>query len=418
MRRRIAAKSDIILVHLARLAAAAEQVKPLGEAKTLGIDELIEDGFLPVGFGTRSDGSGVVTAGERILDTLRGASGTFLPIGDVKLESTSKEEFEWYSKIAREYTNRFPQMDPIIIALKRGDIPASPSLERISIHAEIAPLTPAKYGMWAKQLGPPTTVAMRFAPDDIVSLQAHVASPQLGPPTHLFASIKDSFPPDPTEFEGLFKAYFALRQLPGYLGAWPQPGAIDRLPLGLGRGQPVGPGMTKLIGGVYRYSGGGFSVLSFQPEVLTASLPFLEATEVEDAATVRGEIGSLLGSELEGWVNDQLYQRAARSSIAGAEFLNLLGTQLHVKPENCLETAQQILSDPLQCSLGGQYQYNQAIQRWISTAWHGDAPAAKPPADYLAPLLHWFRGSDFNMTQYSDRLVVDAELTIGRSKNP
>ena len=138
---------------------------------------------------------------------------------------------------------------------------------------------------------------MEFAPDDIVALQAHVASPQFGPPTHLFAAIKDTVPPDPDDFDGILNIYRSLRQIPGYFGAWPQPGALDRLPLGLGRGQPVGPGMSRLIGGLYRYTGGGFSILSFQPDVLQASLPFLAAIDVADSARCECKLAILTAAK-------------------------------------------------------------------------------------------------------------------------
>ncbi|OYP37534.1 hypothetical protein [Rhodopirellula sp. MGV] len=412
LRRRSAAESDVSLVHLARLAAAAE-ANSVGGAP-LGVEELIEQGFLPLSFGKRPDGSGIVAIGDRVIDTMRGARGSFLPIADVEIDNVTLQEAEWYQTIANEYSERFPQMDPIIVALRREDVPGSPSLERITVHAEIAPLTPEKYGKWAKQLGPPTKVAIRSAPDDIVTLQAHVASEQLGPPTHLFVGIKDNFPPEPEDFDGLLNIYRSLKSLPGYLGAWPQPGALDRLPLGLGRGRPVGPGMSRLLGGLYRYTGGGFSVLSFQDEVLTSTLPFLEASDVSEAATVRGRIGSLLGSQLEDWVNNQLYQRAARSSVAGAEFLTLMTRQLDVPPEEAFQRVRQVLDADLQCSLGGQYQYNPQTHRWESTAWNGPEPAEEPPIDYVSPLLHWFRGGQFTMTQYADRLVVDGRMTVAR----
>jgi len=415
LRRRLAADSDIALVHLARLAATAEGVRD-DDGGPLGVERLIAEGFLPVSFGNRPDGSGVIAAGDAVIDTLRGARGTFLPIADVNVQTVTEQESDWYRGIANEYTQRFPQMDPIIVALRREAVPGKDDLENLSIHAEIAPLVPEKYGTWAKQLGPPTRVSMHFAPDDIVAVQAHVASDTLGPPTHLFAGIKDTFPPEPEDFDGILGTYRSLRQLPGYLGAWPQPGALDRLPLGLGRGRPVGPGMSKLIGGLYRYTGGGFSVLSFQPEVLNATLPFLEATEVDDAATVRGRIGSLLGSKLEGWVNNQLYQRAARSSVAGAEFLDSLQQQLHVEPDEALATAANVLGSPLQCSLGGEYVFEQQDGRWVSTAWDGSEPLPVPPENYLAPLLLWFRGAEFTASQYADRLVVDAVMTVARGE--
>ncbi len=108
---------------------------------------------------------------------------------------------------------------------------------------------------------------------------------------------------------------------------------LDRLPLGLGRGQPVGPGMSRLIGGLYRYSDDQFSVLSFQADVLERTLPVLAAVDVPDAAQVRARSGNLRGSQIEGWVNRQLYDRARQSSVAGASLLSLVTRQLGVTPE-------------------------------------------------------------------------------------
>ena len=159
-------------------------------------------------------------------------------------------------------------------------------------------------GKIAQQLGPPTNVSLRFAPDDIVALQAHVASPQLGPPTHLFAGVKDSVPPEPEDFEGILNIYRSLREIPGYLGAWPQPGTLDRLPLGLGVGQPVGGGISRLIGGLYRYTDGKFSILSFQRDVMEASIPWPVCTYqfclsgTASPAAFHSEISFLLVPEL------------------------------------------------------------------------------------------------------------------------
>ena len=408
LRRRLHAKSDIALVRLARVASSAA-----GRSLN-GIDELIEGGYLPDGFGQRPDGSGVISFGDDVIDTRRGAGGTFLPIADVAFDTVTQEESDWYARIAAEYSNRFPQIDPVMIGVQREAVEGDEKLERLIVHAEIAPLVPEKYGKIAKQLGPPTKVAMNFAPDDIVAIQAHVASDQIGPPTHLFVGIKDTNPPEPEEFDGILRTYRALRQVPGYLGAWPQPGALDRLPLGLGKGRPVGPGMSRLIGGLYRYTDEGFSVLSFQSDVLNGALPFLEAKDVDDLATARMRIGSLKGSQLEGYVNDQLYRRAAVSSEAGANFLNLLSRQLKVPPEGALTTANDILGNRLQCPLGGEYQYSQTSARWISTAWNGPVPPPRVPDSYVSPVLNWFRGAEATMTQYADRLVADAAVTVKR----
>ena len=326
------------------------------------------------------------------------------------------EEAAWYGRIAAEYSTRFPTLDPIMVGLGRLPVDGQTGLERIMVHAEIAPWGAEKYGKWSKQLGPPTPLAMRFAPDDIVSVQAHVASQQIGPPTHLFAAVKDTTPPQPKDFEGILNIYRSLKAIPGYLGAWPQPGALDRLPLGLGVGTPVGPGLNRLIGGLYRYSDGSFSILSFWPDILQATLPFLEAVDVPDTAQVRATLGNIQGSKLESWANAQLYQRAKESSVSGASFLSLLTRQLGVPNENALFASRQILGANLQCPLGGAYEYSPAVNRWISTAWRGELPSGIAPPDYVAPAMRWFRGGNASLTQYPDRIVVDASVDVARGK--
>lgn len=417
LRRRLFSSADISLVHLARLAAEADG----SEADT--IDALIDEGYLPDGFGRRPDGSGPIVLNDRVIDSRRGERGTFLPIADVRIDGVTPEESDWYRRRADYYSEHWQQMDPIILGVQRSLVPAGPETgaeqyERLQIHAEIAPLVPEKYGTIAEQLGPPTRVAMQFAPDDIVAVQAHVVSNQLQgsiPPHHLFAGIKDAVPPDPRAIDGILKTYIALRMLPSYLGAWPQPGLLDRLPLGLGRGTPVGPGMSRLLGGLYRYSGDGFSVLSFQHDILVETLPFLAATEAEDRAQIRAYVGNLVDSRLEGWVNTQLYTRARETSLAGAELLNVLSVQLKLD-DNAPAVAANILNAELQCPLGGHYiaTEDDGAVNWVSTAWGSKTPPSLPPDDYLSPLLTWFRGLRANLTQYSDRLVVDATVDTER----
>lgn len=421
LRRRLQSDTDIALLRLARLASAAE-AQPLWE-----IDDLIDAGFLPLGFGRRGDGSGVIAAGDDILDSLRGRSGTFLPIADVEIKAVTAEEDQWYRRIAEYHNSQWQQMDPIVVGLRRSNLPEAPGIDRLEVHAEVAPWSPEKYGSLAKQLGPPTRVRIDFAPDDIVAAQAHVVSDQLRgsiPPHHLFAAIKDTVPPTPEQFDGILKSYGALRSLPGYIGAWPLPGLLDRLPLGLGRGQPVGPGMTRLVGGLYRFQGGGFSIVSFQPDVIQASLPFIAADEADDLAQIRVQVGNLVGSRLQSWANEQLFQRTAAASRAGADLLGLLTRQLKVDRQDAPRVARELLGGELQDPLGGRYMLAanplslEGSQHWVSTSWsQGEVPAV-PPAGYLAPILSWFRGGRANVTQYDDRIVADVVLDVQRQALP
>ncbi|WP_153555548.1 hypothetical protein [Roseimaritima sediminicola] len=409
LRRRLVSHADISLLRLAALTAAGEG-RPLES-----IEDLMAAGYLPRGFGLRPDGSGPLRQQDRVVDSLRGSRGSFLPIADVAIDSVTEEEAAWYRRRADYFSEHWKQFDPIMVGIGRNDIEGG--MERLTIHAEVAPLVPEKYGTLARQLGPPTRASIRFAPDDIVSVQAHVESPELGgtiPPHHLFAAIKDAHPPEPEQFSGVLRTYMALRALPGYLGAWPQPGLLDRLPLGLGQGVLVEPGLTRLLGGLYRFQGGDFSVLSFQPEVLANSLPEIAVVQSDDEAQVRLHVGNLVGSQLEGWVNDQLYQQAAELSQAGAAFLDRLSEQLKLDEASALAASEQLLDARLVCPLGGEYERRETPRgrRWVSTAW--DSTAAAPhrhaPPDYTAPVLKWFRGADANLTQYEDRLVIDAAI--------
>lgn len=415
LRRRLSANAEIALVHLAKAAARNEQSGSKQQSSSLGITELSRQGYLPRNFGARPDGSGTIEVGDDVMDTLRGARGSFLPIADVELQSVTPEESAWYRSIADFYSGQFPSIDPIMVGVQRGEVEGAPDTDRLIIRAEVAPWDASKYGKYAQQLGPPTRVAMRFAPDDIVAVQAHVASEQLGPPTHLFAAIKDSVPPAPEQFDGLLSIYRSVKQIPGYLGAWPQPSALDRLPLGLGRGQPVGPGMSRLIGGLYRYSDGAYSILSFWPDILQNSLPFLEAVDVENEAQIRVRLGSLQGSQLERWANERLYTRARDGSVAGASFLSLLTRQLGVSKNDVQRVAEQVLGSPLQCGLGGDYRYSERSSRWISDAWNSETASVVAPIDYVAPAMKWFRGGTADVTQLQDRLYADIVLDIART---
>ncbi len=61
---------------------------------------------------------------------------------------------------------------------------------------------------------------------------------------------------------------------------------------------------------------------------------------------------------------------------------------------------------------------------WMSDAWMdrqvsiSPLDAAEPPpsapAGYTTPLLQWFRGADLELTQYADRLLVNAVVQVDR----
>ena len=285
-------------------------------------------------------------------------------------------------------------------------------VDELTVHAEVAPFSAENYGKWGSYLGPPTDVAITFAPDDIVAASAHVASPQLGPPTHLFGAVKDATPPEPDDFRGLLNIYRSLKIVPGYIGAYPRPGVLDRLPLGLGIGTPVSPTMNRLIGGVYRFTEGPISVLSFDPGIIDASVPFIAAAPSTVPAQLRGSVGDLRGSRIGPWVNARLYETAKDNSLAGATFLSALARQFTLSPVQAIKTASKIMGGPVQCSLGGQYVFDAATGRFVSTAWGGTLPPPIPPGDWVAPPLRWMAGASAAVLQGLDRLTLDAVVRM------
>ncbi len=149
MRRRLQATADVSLVKLARLAAANESNAMLDP------EDLKEAGYLPSNFGTRADGSGLLMVDENaeLIDSLRGRVGNFLPIADVKVDAVNEAEARWYSSIAAYHEQQWPQIDPIFVGIRRTIDQGNSKLERLDLHAEIAPLQSQKYGKIASQLG-------------------------------------------------------------------------------------------------------------------------------------------------------------------------------------------------------------------------------------------------------------------------
>lgn len=410
LRRRSYAMADIALVQMAQLAAKSEGLE------ITEVDELIARGFLPLGMGQRPDGSGPIVAGDEVINSLRGKRSAFLPVADVELTDVTEEEFSWYQKRAEFYSKNWQQMDPVVVGVQRA-AGEKPGTEVLQIHGEVAPLVPEKYGWIAEQLGPPTRRYVRMPADDIAWAQAYVVSDQLPvtlPPHHLFVGFKDSLLPNPADLDGLLDQFRALQSLSGYIGAWPQPGLLDRLPLGLGQGRPVGPGMSRLLIGLYRFQGNNFSVISFLPEIITSSLPSLQVVEAETPAQVRFKVQDLSGSQFEVWLNQQIYERNRRTCIAGLDLLDALTTQLSVPPAEAREVAGRLLDAKLQCPLGGEYVFEpsgpRAPAQWTSTALRDEIDPTVAAPGYMAPLLKWFRGIEGQLVQYDQRLEADVVL--------
>ncbi|QDU25732.1 hypothetical protein ETAA8_08020 [Anatilimnocola aggregata] len=417
LRRRMQATTDLDLLRFARLAARGEGLE------VEQVETLVQAGFLPPSFGRHPDGSGPVIAGEEFLDTHRGARGHFLPIADMPIDLVTAAEAARYRNQATAYLNEWKVMDPLMVGIKRFALPKTdptqPTIERVTIDGNITPLNEAKYGQLMSMLGPPTTQMITRSADDIVSAQAMVKGMNLLgniPPHHLFLGMQDLTPVLENRRTGLFGTLQMLRSTPGYLGSWPKAGYLDALPLGqLLSSRPDANGFSQLPLGLWRREGGGFSVLSFDANVLAKVTPELRVVEAEVPAQIRLHIGDLSTAKVAPLINQMYYDRALSASSGNVRLLHMLNQQLHVPIEDCETVAEDLLNAQLKCPLGGEYKLLEEVGAglyWRSTVWPARYDLA--PADYRAPLLDWFRGLDGHLTKEQGRLIAHIEVDLAR----
>jgi hypothetical protein len=393
------------------------------------IDTLIRLGYLPEWFQRRVDGSETIRFNEEWHDSVRGRRGSFLPIADVPIVDCTPEESAEYRILSEYYTREWQQTDPLMFGLRRYEHPEIAKGERIAIEASIAPLGSDKYGWVGLLLAPPSDRQIQLPKDDVVSLQLHLRGNDITgdsvPNHYLFAGLKDVELPFPEETKGLIATLRLLRSLPVYLGAWPKPAMLDRLPLGLGGGPPDVIGYSRALIGLWRWQMGGFSILSFHREILEACASVVRVVPSEDVAQGRMSVRDVSASRVAGWFHTLGFRQAAQATRGNLFLLDAIESQLGVQPKDSLEVAQRLLDAKLQCTLGGTYELRDGL--WQSTAWPDNlrlAPGAHassigfdtlhtvPPSDYRASWLEWFRGANLHLTQLPERLVVVGNLDM------
>jgi hypothetical protein len=414
------AVTDMELLQLARLAAAGEGVR----SET--VEDLVEAGLLPRGFGRRPDGSGPVMTDTSSFDSRRGARGFFTPIPDVKISGVTAAEAARVSRLGEAFATQWRRMDPLVVGIRRTAL--DDNRERIVIDGELAPLDESKYGWILSMLGPPTREMVTPARGDIVSMQISarggILSPAV-PPHYLFLGIQDMAPLGELQPTGLLKTLQMIRTTPGYIGSWPKAGFLDMLPFNLGGSEPDPDGFSRLPFGVWRRQGGGFSVLAFDPQLLADVTPQLRVVEAETPAQIRLHVGDLSQAKFRPWVNGLYYSRALEASAGNVRLLHAMNQQLGVPLADCRQAAENLLDAELVCPLGGKYELVEDIGRgegrrvsegglsWQSSAWAGRR-LGQVPDDFEAPLIKWFRGVDAHLIKDGERIVARAELDVQR----
>jgi hypothetical protein len=230
--------------------------------------------------------------------------------------------------------------------------------------------------------------------------------------------VQDIPPLSELPTSGLFQTLNLLRSTPGYIGSWPRAGFLDLLPFNLGGSVSDANGFSRLPFGVWRRQGNGFSVLSFDPQLLANVTPQLRVVDSEVEAQLRAHIEDLSQSKIRPWILAVYYQRGLAASAGNARFLSLLSQQLHVPAEQARSTAEKLLDAELVCPLGGEYSLvedlNGGLKSWQSSAWARQR-ASTIPDDFEAPLLKWFRGLDAHLLKAGDAISTRIELDMQRT---
>ena len=420
LRRRNQSVSDMLLLEMATLAASGEGVKDVS------IPNLIRGGFLPDNFGFHVDGSELNYKDGVWRDSIRGQRGYFKPIPDVVVKNATPEESRWFSERATYFATKIRSLDPMSIGVLRfaKDDEDGKSVERVVFDARLLPFGQESYEWLLNLLGPPLKQEVKRSPKDIVRIEASLQGSGgglIGPavqPHQLFGAVQDYLDPNlDLRPKSIFKTLETVKEAPGYVGAWPNPGYTDWMPRLGGDPDPHGYTYSPLLA-LWRLQWNDFSVLAFDQQRLENLKPHLQRVTSERPAQIRLEVGDLLNSKIKAWANTITYRRAWQTSIANVQLLNHLVQQFDIPPDVALETAERMLNVDLVCSLRGEYELVQlpsGRKVWHSTKWPSFS-VPQLPDSYTAPLLLWFRGLHVEVTREPTQFTIHGYIDIQRSK--
>jgi len=354
--RRIQALTDLDLVELALLAAASEGIN----AET--IEDLVARGYLPKGFGPRSDGSFPQLEKGIVRDSLRGFRGGFTPIADLPATKISAAESRMYREFLAYYAQEWRRLDPMIVAIQRNA--EGPTRERIIIDARLTPLARENYEKLLARLGPPDRQQLAAIPGDLGRFEIILNTGRL------FGGLYDVVPPIDI-VDGRIVPTGRIRDiLIGYLGTTGELGWFGKLNRTFST-RPDPNGYSRGLLGLWRREMTGMTVFSYQPEVLAAVTEQLRWIETEEEAHIRIHLGDLSQARITPLLNRFVYWRTQQTSLGNLLFLRDLEQQLHVPGQECKNVAEILFGARLECPLGGEYVFQpdeNGVPRWTSTA--------------------------------------------------
>ncbi|MEX2169233.1 MAG: hypothetical protein WD851_07975 [Pirellulales bacterium] len=413
--RRLRATEEIRLLRLAQLTAEHEGVQWKSS------EDLVDTQFLPESFGIHPDGSKLTQDEEgRLIDSLRGEPGYFVPIPDMEVASVSPAEEGRYAQFAETLDREAGHMPPIALAFHRREVPDT-DLDHVTIDGSLGDCSSSQLVSWTEKLGPPTNAYVPPVPGDVVAGQV-VLDGLLGDdqPIHVFGAVRDSQAPFEVQQGGLSLLGGWTEAISGYVGIWPRPHFLERF-VGPVRGPVDRDGLLRTEGWlpIWVRPGNDFFVFSMKRDVLAEVGPQLSIIEDPSPAQVRLSIGDFASGGLGNVVSQFGYTRARQASAAGSRFMNSLAVQLGVPIDQSRELAEELIDGQFVCPLDGRYvliEPAEGLSRWVSTAVEGpnQFTLTELPQDFNMPLLDWFRGGAAHLACIDDTMTLHVELDMVR----
>ena len=456
-RRRSAA--ELRRLSLARLICAAEGLK--GDS----ISDLVEHRLLPPEFGKRADGSSPVwTSDGRLVDSLRGLMGTFLPIADVAVRNATQAEVDAYMDFTRQYLREWQAMDPVMVAMHRQPT-ADPRDERVDLEITITPYARNAYDFLARYLATPSEQRVKAPEEDVMTLTSRLS----GQTTYdVCAGIRDIAVPFRIEKgslvkEGVFKEHSFAHQR-SYAAVTPvgttglsllgqfvkslksreidssnqvqQPKAVEpaRYPLWLVILEStinfrananrfafarIGDGLELLRNGSALLdidSIDKWTLMAHDGALRHEVSNDIDIEYTSPASQIQFRVRDIDKTKVGPYLHAVSWEAGRRLSGENAVWLTRFAATTKLDLPKTRDQVEQLLGGELRCPLGGTYELRreEATTYLASTAWGHSSrfDETAVPANYRLPFLAWLRGLNLDFQLSSTTLTSRIELHV------
>ena len=443
MTRRARSAAELQVLLFARAAARAEG-QPLEE-----VEALKQAGFLPAGFGQRSDGSAPRLVSGLAVDSVRGGRGSFLPVPDVELKGVTASEAKAYGAFAKSYQRVWQNMDPVFGSIRHQD--AAKGADRIAMELHISPYAKSRYGFFLGLTGEALKDRVAAVKGDILAIEVapkleailgrrskmmgEGGAPSLVRP-RMFAGLRDIAVPwrmadGEIAWGGGLADKVLMDNLRGYLGEHAGAGQGFLQQTGLMEDEDVKPdakGFMRLNERFFHHDWVGkeseiwsrkfkssFLVVGTGRKMLETVTNQIKLEPAPSPAQLRLRVGNLEESRLADRLRAELYARDRRVSAGGSLLLQDFQRQLHVT--DAVGSVQSLMDAKLACPLGGAYAVDgEASERWTSSAWKEPwlQGVNRVPEGYRHPLLDTVLGLRLDLAIDPQALQTRMELDTRR----